>query len=470
MVGKHGIGFKGAGLSVALAVSLLGSTAAMATDGYFANGIGARHKALAGAGVADGRDATSAALNPAGILRAGNELDVAASLFVPLREFTGSAVDPAFGPGFTPGGTVESDRNLFLIPNIARNWKTVGNPYFDAVTLSMSGNGGMNTTYPAIARNTAVGNCVVPPGFPGAGGPVGSQTGVYCAGKSGVDLTQLLISLAMAKSFGNLSVGLAPTVAAQLFAARGISTFAGISNSPNSLSNNGHELVFGAGLRGGLEWAVTPSLRLGATGSTKIYSQRFDDYKGLFAENGDFDIPANLQVGIAVDLSPQFTVMADYKRIWYSGVAAISNPMTNALNCPGIGGADASQCLGGANGTGFGWGDMDILKFGMEFRATSDLTLRAGYSYNTQQVKGRDVMFNILAPGVVQHHITGGLMYRWSPNIDLELAGMYAPRNHVTGTEPFPLGNPTHTIDISMAQFELTAGIKYRFDSPAPLK
>ncbi len=443
MVGKLGMS-KAGGVTIALAVSVIGATSAFATDGYFANGIGARHKALAGAGVADGRDATSAALNPAGILRAGNELAISASMFVPLREFDAS------GLGFLPGGTTESDRNIFVIPNIAWNKRTQGNPYFDAVTLSMSGNGGMNTTYAAGPARAAC----------------GGGNGIFCGGKAGVDLTQLLISLAMAKSFGPVSVGLAPTVAAQMFAAKGLSQFAGGSSDPANLTNNTHEVVFGAGLRGGLEWAITPGVRFGLAGSTKIYSQKFDDYAGLFAEGGDFDIPANLQAGIAVDLSPQLTVMADYKRIWYSGVESISNPSTNIFNCPGFGGADPTQCLGGANGAGFGWSDMNIFKIGLEYKATSDLTLRGGYSYNTQQVKARDVMFNILAPGVVQHHITGGLMYRMSPNMDFELAGMYAPRTHVTGNELF---GPV-PVDISMAQFEVTAGFKYRFDTPAPLK
>ncbi len=439
MVGTHGIGFKGVGLSVALAASLLAATSAQATDGYFANGVGARHKALAGAGVADGRDATSASINPAGILRAGNELDISASFFDPEREFTGSG-----GPGFTPNGTVESDRNFFLIPNIARNWKTVGNPYFDALTLSMSGNGGMNTTYKGIANPAC-----------------GAGNGVFCGGKSGVDLTQLLISMAMAKSFGNVSVGLAPTVAAQLFAAKGLGAFAGASAFPASLTNNTHEVVFGAGLRGGIEWAVLPNVRLGAAGSTKIYSQKFDDYKGLFAEQGDFDIPANVQAGIAVDLSPALTIMADYKRIWFSDVQSVGNPSTNIL---------LGIPFGANNGPGFGWDDLNIFKVGLEYRATSDLTLRAGYSHNNQPIKSRDVMLNILAPAVSQNHITGGFMYRMSPNMDLEFAAMYSPREHVVGGELPGFGNPAHIIDISMAQYEATIGIKYRFDSPAPLK
>ena len=437
------MGRLGGGVALVLGAALL-STAASATEGYFQNGIGARHKGLAGAGVADGRDATSVSLNPAGIVRAGNELDFSASLFAPFRKFEGSG-----GPGFTPLGTVESERELFVVPNIARNWKITGSPWMDAFTLSMSGNGGMNTTYKAITGGAA---CPIP-GF-----------GVFCGGDAGVDLTQILISAGIAKRFGNFSVGVAPTLAVQFFEARGLAAFAGPpspgSVSPTNLTNNGHDIAVGGGVRAGVEWSVAPGFRVGVAGATPIWSQSFDDYRGLFAEGGGFDIPANVQAGIAVDLSPNLTVMLDYRRIWFSSIDSVGNPSTNLL---------FGNQLGAANGPGFGWDDVDTIKVGVEWRASDKATLRAGYAYNTQPVKSRDVMFNILAPAVSQHHITGGLTYRMSDNWDMEFAGMYSPRGSVSGLE-FPFVNPNHTIDLSMYQFEATIGFKYRFDSPEPLK
>ena len=41
---------------------------------------------------------------------------------------------------------------------------------------------------------------------------------------------------------------------------------------------------------------------------------------------GGFDVPGTLQAGIAVDVSPHVTVMLDYRRIWFSGVASVGNP------------------------------------------------------------------------------------------------------------------------------------------------
>ena len=424
----------------AVAASLLAglsASAASATEGYFQNGLGARHKALAGAGVANGTDATSAALNPASIVHAQDEFDSSVSVFMPFREFSGSGA-----PGFTPSGTVESDRDVFYVPNMARNWRTPDNPYFDAFTLSVVGNGGMNTSYAPVANPA----CPPPPFTAG--------NGVFCGGKAGVDLQQMLISAAMAKQFGNISVGIAPTAAMQIFSDRGLAAFGGASSDPAHLSNNGSDYTFGLGVRAGIEWAVTPSMRVGFAGSSPIWSQPFNKYTGLFADHGDFDVPANIQAGIAVDMMPNLTVMLDYRHIWYSGTGSVSNPSTNVL---------LGIPFGADNGPGFGWNDIDVIKAGVEWKASDSLTLRGGYSYNTQPINSRDVMLNIIAPGVVQHHITGGFLYKWSNSIDLEFAAMYAPREHVAGNELPGFGNPGHAIDISMEQFEATFGVKYKF-------
>ena len=65
--------FAGAAIS-AFALGL-GIEAANATEGYFQNGIGARHKAFAGAGVADSRDATATTNNPAGLVHVGPSIE-----------------------------------------------------------------------------------------------------------------------------------------------------------------------------------------------------------------------------------------------------------------------------------------------------------------------------------------------------------------------------------------------------------
>jgi len=410
---------------------LLLANGATATDGYFQHGFGARQKALGGAGVADGKDATTTSLNPAGLVHSGNEVSAAVSWFSPIRSFEGGGA-----PGFTPTGEVESLQEDFFIPNLAASYRLAPGSIVDVVGLTVYGNGGMNTNYGDHFTNGV--------GFPG----------VYGGGKAGVDLQQALISFGAAKQFGSLSVGVAPTILRQRFKARGLQAF-GLSPNPDN------DVAWGIGLRGGVEWAAAPWLRFGVAGSSRIYSQKFEGYERLFAEGGDFDIPPSLQAGVAVDLNSRLTLLVDYKRIWYSEVNSVANPSTNIFT-----GAQ----FGDSDGPGFGWDDVDVIKAGLEWQASDALTLRAGYSYVTSALNSRDVLFNILAPAVVQHHITAGFEYQLNPQWSIELAGLYAPESKLSGGElalggPF---NPDHSIELSMHQYDVTVGIKYRFDEPGP--
>lgn len=444
-------------LTWAAALWLAGSVGtAQATEGYFQHGYGARQKALAGAGVADSRDATAVALNPAGLVHVENQYNFAVSVFSPRREYTGAAF-PAANPGFAPQGSIESQWNYFYIPNMARSWR-VDNGLVDVVAISMYGNGGMNTHWGDVQRNSSPFECTNP------GGAVGTRTGIFCAGLLGVNLNQAFLSVAAAKKFGKVSVGIAPILAMQQIEIHGLGAFAGISSDPNNLTNRGLVTSWGYGVRGGIEVALRPNVRVGVSGNSRVYMEEFDKYKGLFAEQGDFDIPASLQAGIAIDLRPDLTAMFDYRRIWYSDIAAISNDSQNASLA---GAGNTAFNLGNDLGAGFGWRDIEIYKFGLEWRANDQWTWRAGYAHGENPVRPDDVMFNILAPGIVEDEYTAGAKYKWSDTLELELAGMYAPEVTLAGFELATVANPTHAIEVSMYQWEVTAGFTWKFGAEA---
>jgi long-chain fatty acid transport protein len=438
----------------------LASTSAFATDGMFPNGFGARQKALAGAGVADSRDATAGALNPAGLVHVDNQFAVSASLFSPWRDYTGGG--PAGPFNFTPTGNIDSGSNYFAIPNMGASYR-INTPLVDVVGLSVVGSGGMNTDWGNIARP---GQCPSPP-FP-------TTSGMFCAGPAGVDLQQMGISIDFAKQVApGISVGVSPILAHSSLKVNGVSSFGGLSNDVNNLSNRGASEAWGVGVRGGVELAVMPDVRLGLSGTSPVYNQRFSKYSGLLANQGDMDIPGSIQAGVAYDAMPNITLMLDWKHIFYNSVESIGNPSTYSSLCAAekAAGGATPHCLGGSDGIGFGWQDVDVVKLGAEWRDFAPgLTLRAGYSYNTNPVGTRDAMFNILAPAVIQHHITGGANVKLTDNIDFELSGMYAPYNTVKGFEIAP-GNTAHPIEIGMYEAEATAGIIVHLGgTEAPLK
>jgi long-chain fatty acid transport protein len=90
-------------------------------------------------------------------------------------------------------------------------------------------------------------------------------------------------------------------------------------------------------------------VHLGASYQSKIDFERFEKYDGLFAENGDMDVPSTYNLGVAFD-NDDFTVALDYQVINYSEVASIANSLM-----PNLGTAK----LGSDNGAGYEFGDIE---------------------------------------------------------------------------------------------------------------
>jgi long-chain fatty acid transport protein len=182
---------------------------------------------------------------------------------------------------------------------------------------------------------------------------------------------------------------------------------------------------------------------------------QFDKYKGVFADDGNFDVPENYAVGVMIKATPALSFGVDYKRINYNDIAAVGNPSTNN-----------QAPLGAENGPGFGWQNVDVWKLGVEYAVSSALTLRAGYGHSDNPILARDVTFNIIAPGVVQDHYTLGLTYALSKNSELTVAYMHAAKQSVSGPSlfnafiPVPNAGGTEKIQMYENSFGIAWGMK----------
>lgn len=404
---------------------------ASATSGYFSLGNGMTAKGMGGAATAMSKDTFGGANNPASMVFVGDRLDVGVDWFSPIRsmERTGSVAGA--------DGKVDSDSNNFFIPEFGYNMM-MGDKMSLGVTVY--GNGGMNTDYAGGQFDCT-----------GLGGAAGSNA-ICGSGKLGVDLMQLVIAPTFAyKVSNNHSIGISPLFGYQRFKAEGLDFFGGFSSDNTKLTNNGYDSATGWGARVGYMGKLSDMVTVGAAYSTKIDMTKFDKYKGLFAEQGDFDMPENWNVGIAIKPMPSVTVALDYQRINYGDVKSIANPSTNALTCAtGMG----SDC-----GAGFGWGNVDVVKLGVEYAYSEKMTLRAGYSRSDNPITSRDVTFNIIAPGVVQDHYTLGFTYGLDKSSEITMAYMHAAENSVSGASLFNNFGDTGTEKIKMYQNSL--GIAY---------
>ncbi len=430
------------GAAALAAAAILYASPALATEGYFSHGYGAVNKSMAGAGVATGFDAMSQATNPAALANDNPNFTVDMSVFSPHRSYTvtgnPSGGDCGGGPGSCFGlfpGSYDSGRNLFFIPAMAATYSINDSSSYG---WAFYGNGGMNTTWPAV-------NISADP--PCGGGP-------FCGGKTGVDYAQAFLQLTYARKFDSgFSIGVSPIFVAQRFKAFGLVAFSGFSANPAALTDNGYDWSYGYGLKIGGQMDIGAGFRFGAAYQTQMYMQPFDKYAGLFAEQGNMDVPSAYQAGFSWDSGSGITVALDYKRINYEDVKAISNPFLPNL---------MTAQLGDNNGAGFGWENINIYKLGFQIEATPTIKLRAGYAMNDQPIPSTEVMFNILAPGVMEQHYTAGLTWQVTPNSAVNFGFMYAPSTSVTGPNMLEIPDQ-QMITIEMWQWESTIGWTWTF-------
>ena len=417
---------------------------AQATNGYFAHGYSTKEKGLAGAGVAYSQDALAAATNPAGMAFVGERMDVGLALFSPSdRSFTvsGTTNGSQFvnaDPSLNGPETFTSENDLFFIPQFAYNWQMDAD---STLGVSIYGNGGMNTEYDAAKTQFGA--------------------GIFGAGDAGVNLEQMFLNLSMAKkNSSNSAIGVSMIFVAQRFAAQGIDGFGGFSVDGSNMSGNRHSYSKGAGFKIGYQAEVVNNLNFGISYQSKMAMSKFDEYKGLFAEAGSFDIPSTYTLGLAYDLGGAGKVVFDVQRINYTDVASISNPVQNIYNCPAMGGADPTACFGGANGPGFGWEDMTIMKLGYEITAGGSV-YRVGYSKADMPIPESQTFLNVLAPGVMEQHVTFGMTMPMGTDQEFNLAVMVAPSTSVKGANPFDVGQTQ--IELEMEQKEIQVGWAWKY-------
>lgn len=444
----------------ALGLTLLSGTAA-ATNGYFTHGVGTESKGMAGAGV--GSNAANGpiiiATNPALGVFASDSWEVGMSAFSPMRSYDASSsfVNGSFG-AFTVGeGDFDSGSEWFPIPYVAKNW-TMSNG--NALSFVFYGRGGMNTDWDSSSMSAWLDPT-------GAGGTGVQFPGTFGGGDAGVDLSQAFMSLNYSGKVGDkFSWGIGPVFAYQIFEARGLVQFTGFTKTfatsilggggpvpATSLTNNGHDSSSGFGGAAGIWWAMGDSVSAGLAYQSKMSMSDFKDYSDLYAEGGGFDIPSSTKLGISFSGTNNVRINFDIEHTKYSEVASVGNSMANIAGCPtaGLGGTDLESCLGGKNGAGFGWDDMTTYKFGIEWASNPDMIWRFGYSYGEQPIHEDDVLFNILAPGVMEQHLTFGLSKKAASGGSWNYSLMYAPKKTIEGANMF---DRTQTIELQMSQFE----------------
>lgn len=465
----------------ALAAALaLAQAPAWATNGYFMPGYGFRAMGMGGVGIAYGVDSLSIVANPANIVNTGMRADMGMAVFNAHRSAavgdsaatfddcpTGTSRVLNCNPGLFFDNSSTSNREYFLMPEMGMTMNLSESLH---AGIAFVPNGGGSTVYPENFFNFKFGGMI---DIPGAGKTLGGE------------LMQLLVPVTVGYKINeNHSVGVALDLAVQRFRMYGLGSFVAfgvkynvpISADPTHMSDLGYDYSYGAGVKTGyLGNFFDNKLSAGVSYTSRTYMTKFDKYRGLFAEQGDFDIPANYGVGIAYKPRKNLVFAADINKIEWSSVAALGNRgpgssdptksypgsgKTNAINgIPAAGtGLTSPYSTGKDAGMGFGWKDQTVYKIGVNWGVNNRLQLRAGYNYGATPIPDDQLTFNTLLPVTTEKHYTLGFTYKATE--ELEITGTYMKAPWTSQQSPNLRQNVVGAVDIGMEQqmFALSLG------------
>ena len=411
-----------------VAASVMLPATSFATNGMFLIGYGAKSRAMGGTAIALAQDAIGGAVNPASIGFIKDQVDVGADFFVPRAKAR------------LGGLTYDSSANRFVMPALAGSYR--------------------------FNRKLSIGFSAVPAGGGGSRYNLNlynNLTGSNVNTTLGVNLMIMQMNPTVAYRVNkNNRVGASLVMSIQTFRAFGLDYFSNFTSTglfTDKLSNNGNDWSYGAGVRLGWQGRFFKQrLSLGLAYTSRIYMTRFDKYTDLFAEEGHMDTPENFGLGIALKVTPKFTLALDVTRTLYSNVNAIGNKSAQPSGSP-FPESQAKNALGEDEGLGFGWSDQTVWKLGAAYEFNNQWTFRAGWNYGKSPIDetNGEVLFNIVAPAVVQNHLALGATYQASKKLEWTLSYVHAFEYEQTG--PTLIGD---TGSIQMYQDSVGVNLAYR--------
>ncbi|MCP4275751.1 MAG: aromatic hydrocarbon degradation protein [Gammaproteobacteria bacterium] len=432
---------------------------AHATNGMNLEGWGPVSKAMGGVGSAIENGTAAVMNNPAtlGLMDDGSHrVDLAVGFLGP-----DVSVD-------IPGLTAQSDGNAYWMPALGYAQRNGQFTY----GVGLFSQGGMGTDYKAdsflaagsgeeVRSELSVGRLILPLAFQvndkfTIGGTLDGVWGGMDLkmAMSGAQFGDFVADLGGTQTYGTASGTMVDGLVGMINA--GVVTNVNWTrfDFSNSSSFSGKARGYGVGGKLGFTYQLTPQFRLGASYHTKV---KLSDMKAdgttvsmsIDADLGagpstyevpvqgeirvkDFAWPAAINLGLAYQATDKLLLAADLKQYQWSDVMGSFNMSFHA---------DASQSNPVAAGFAGAtmdttlyqdWDDQTVIALGAAYRASDQLTLRAGYNHANNPVP--DFYVNPLFPAIVKSAVTAGMGYQFNDRHSVDFAISFVPEETVTSS------------------------------------
>lgn len=206
---------------------------------------------------------------------------------------------------------------------------------------------------------------------------------------------------------------------------------------------------YGAGARLDVGGPISDRLRWGVAYQSRVGMDSFANYRGVYSDAGDFDIPASASVDLGYALTPSFGVDFGAQRVMYSAIRPFTSPSlpTRFL-----------ALLGDSASPVFAWRDLTVYSIGWTYRTLDAGSLELRYTTRQQPLPTSLLLENALKPYTADDTVSLGWSRALSVNSHVSFAASYASSSYLL---MMPAYNTHDNSTASQVEFEAMWSVRF---------
>jgi long-chain fatty acid transport protein len=203
------------------------------------------------------------------------------------------------------------------------------------------------------------------------------------------------------------------------------------------------ETGYGAGVNLALSSEITDGVTLDAGFQSRINMNEFANYRGVYSQPADLDIPARARLGLAFQASEKSWLNVSVERVLYSEVGAFAS-----RNLPGR----FLSLLGDSTSPSFSWDDLTVYSVGWAWADNKGTSWHVDFSSRSQPSPSSRILSQAIDADMAQNAMTIGYSRRMSMTSRFNVNAAYAPAEYAFGGNVLGI-----TTDQLSQDFELEA-------------
>jgi long-chain fatty acid transport protein len=226
----------------------------------------------------------------------------------------------------------------------------------------------------------------------------------------------------------NQVLGISAVFATQSFGVPGLGLHSYKKSLPANMRSTVYdpyqETGYGAGVNLALRSELSDSVYLETGFQSRINMNEFANYRGVYSQPADLDIPARARLGLAFQASERSWLNVSVERVLYSEVGAFAS-----RNLPGR----FLSLLGDSTSPSFSWDDLTVYSVGWAWADNKGTSWHIDFSSRSQPSPSSRILSQAIDSDLAQNAITVGFNRQMSMSSRLNVNAAYAPAEYAFG-------------------------------------